>query len=198
MEQLLSIKAVPMRYEMTVTRARLEYQAQQSQIQQERIKGGLEIQNKPARLLINTAAARESMTPTLPQSIKQAAQKGLQAAQDVSAQYALEAKQMMEAKPGQDALGQIFAQRAALPTGEFQLDFIPKVGPEITFEEPDFRMKYQADKLKFDTRVQSGSLEYVPGDISMNITQWPDVVIEYMGKPQYVPPSAAERFEASA
>ena len=198
MEQLLSITSVPMKYEMTVTRARLEYQSQQSQVEQHRIKGGLQIQNKPAKLLINTVDARNSMTPTLPLSIRQSAQKGMQAAQDAAAQYSMEARQMMDAKPGEDALTQIFAQRAAQPTGEFQLDFIPKVGPEIQYQEADFRMQYQADKLQFDIRVSNGNLDYVPGDISMNITQWPDVVIEYMGKPMYVPPSAAERFEASA
>lgn len=198
MEQLLNITNVPMKYEMTVTRARLEYQAQQSQVELDRIKGGLQIHNRPAKLLINTLDARNSMVPTLSLSVKQFAEKGRQAALDAAGQYSMEARQMMDAKPGQDVLTQIAAQRAALPTGEFGLAFIPKVGPEIQYQEPDFRMQYQADKLQFDIRVSNGNVEYVPGEINMNITQWPDVVIEYLGKPLYVPPSVAERFEASA
>lgn len=198
MEQLLSITRVPMKYEMTVTHARLEYESQRSQVEQDRIRGGLQIQNRPAKLLINTLDARNSVTPTLSLSIKQFAEKGMQAAQDATGQYSMEAKQMMDAKPGQDVLTQIAVQRAALPTGEFGLTFIPTVGPEIQYQEADFRMQYQADKLQFDIRVQNGNVEYVPGDISVNITQWPDVMIEYMGKPLYVPPSAMARFEASA
>lgn len=198
MEQLLSITTVPIKYEMSVTHARLEHKAQQSQVEISRIDGSFNIQNKPAKLLINTLDARKSVTPTAFLSIKQAADRGRQASLEATAQYAMEGKQYMEAQLGDDTLGNIIAQRSAPSTGEFQLAFIPTVGPEIQYQEPDFQMQYQADRLQFDVRVSNGNLEYVPGSIDMTVTQWPDVVIEYIGKPMYVPPSSAERFEASA
>lgn len=198
MEQLLSITTIPLKYELSITHARLEHKAQDSQVQITRQEGSFNIKNKPAQLLINTLDARNSMTPTAFLSIEQAAQKGLQAAQNATAQYAMEGKQFIDAMPGDDPLGNIIAQRSAPSTGEFQLAFIPKVGPEIQYKEPDFQMRYQADRLQFDVRVSKGDLEYVPGNIDMNITQWPDVMIEYIGRPVYVPPSSAERFEASA
>lgn len=198
MDQLLSIQSIPIRYELSVTPARIEYNAQKSQVMENRVRGGLHISNKPAKLALNTLEARKSMYPTPFGAVKMAAQKGMQTAQDSAAQCAQEGRQLLEAKPGDDVLGQIIAQRSAPATGDFQLDFIPAVGPDIQYVEPTFEMQYQADKLQFDTRVSNGNVQYVPGDISMNVTQWPDVVIEYMGKPIYVPPSASERFVASA
>ncbi|MEG2350105.1 MAG: DUF6470 family protein [Hungatella sp.] len=198
MEQLLSIQSIPMKFELSVTPARMEYTAKRSEIMQKRIPGGLEIQNDPAKLFINTRSARDSVSPTLASSIRNFAQKGKQSGLDATAQFAMEGRQLLDAKPGDDVLGQIIAQRNAAPIGDFQLGFIPHVGPEIQYQEPNFQMRYQADKLQFDVRVANGNVHYTPGDVSMNITQWPDVVIKYMGRPMYVPPSAVDRFEASA
>ena len=39
-------------------------------------------------------------------------------------------------------------------------------------------------------RKANGNYEFIPGDIEMSITQQPDVLIEYVGGPIYVPPSA--------
>ena len=198
MEQLLSITSVPMRYELAVTSARMEWKSQQSQVMEQRIPGSFRVEHEPAKLHLSTAEARNSYMPATFVSIRQAAQKGLQNVQDVSARYAMEGKQFLDSKPGDDTLGQIWRERSAPATGEFQMGFIPTVGPEIQYQEADFRMQYEADKLQFDVRVESGNLEYIPGNVSINVTQWPDVVIEYMGKPMYVPPSAAVKFEASA
>ena len=46
------------------------------------------------------------------------------------------------------------------------------------------------DKMNFDWRILKGDFEFIPGDIEFNITQYPDVMIEYIGGPIYVPPSA--------
>lgn len=198
MEQLLSIKTVPVKYELSVTHAQLQYTPQKAQVMESRIRGGLQIKNQPARLELSTLEARNSLHPTPLLSVKQAAQRGIKAASDATAKYAMEGKQLLDVRPGSDPLSDIIAQNAAQPTGEFQLTFLPSTGAEIKYVEPDFEMQYQADKLQFDTRISTGNLEYIPGEVSMNITQWPDIVIEYMGKPMYVPPSVAEHFEASA
>ena len=56
-------------------------------------------------------------------------------------------------------------------------------------------MDYQMDKLTFNLRLQNGEVEYIPGSIEIVITQYPDVQIEYMGRPVYVPASAAEKLD---
>lgn len=50
------------------------------------------------------------------------------------------------------------------------------------------------DKLNFDLRVDQGRVEFIPGSIEMTINQYPEVNIEYVGDPIYVPPSAVARF----
>lgn len=92
-------------------------------------------------------------------------------------------------------IDRVLAQRTQLPTGEFQLGFIPSAGAEITYQPGSITMDYQMDRLMFNVKLNNGNVEYIPGSIEIVITQWPDVQIEYMGRPVYVPPSAAERFE---
>ena len=49
--------------------------------------------------------------------------------------------------------------------------------------------------MNFDWQVQKGTFEFIPGDIEISISQMPDVRIEYIGEPLYVPPSAAPGYE---
>ena len=95
-------------------------------------------------------------------------------------------------------LDQVIAQRTQQPTGEFQLGFIPTAGVNITYQPGSITTDYQMDRLMFNVKLNNAAVEYVPGSIEFVITQWPDVQIEYMGRPVYVPPSAAERFDGEA
>lgn len=36
---------------------------------------------------------------------------------------------------------------------------------------------------------------YVPGELNINVEQYPKVEIEYVGEPMYVPPSASPEYE---
>ena len=77
-----------------------------------------------------------------------------------------------------------------MPTGEFTLGFTPSARPEISWSEPNISIQYEMDKLNFEFKLANGNFEFIPGSIEINIKQYPDVVIEYIGKPIYVPPSA--------
>ena len=50
--------------------------------------------------------------------------------------------------------------------------------------EPDYALMEHEENVAF-----------VPGNIELSILQYPDIEIEYVGGPIYVPPSAAEIFE---
>ena len=101
----------------------------------------------------------------------------------------------MKADIGEDVIGQIMQQRTAQPTGEFQLGFIPSAPVDISYEAADLTINYEMDKLNFDLKVANGNFEFIPGNIEMSITQHPDVLIEYVGGPIYVPPSADPNYE---
>ncbi len=193
MEALLRITTIPMEYEMKIQRARLEYSSSKSDLMVNRAKGGLTMENSPIKLYLDTYKASNSVCPTTMESVRQSADKGKSAALEATATYAKESAMLLDPKIP-NALNQIFSQRAQQPTGEFGLQFLPSTGPDIEWSDPDLSMKYQMDKLSFDIKVANGNFEFIPGTIEMSITQMPDVNIEYLGKPLYVPPSAANLF----
>ncbi len=196
MEQLLQITTIPISYELKISDARLERESSSVGLKVSRNRGGLKIQNRPAKLRLDTYDARNSLAPTIKTSITQAAERGYTQALEAAARYAKEGQMYLESQPGQGSqtIGRMIAERSAFPTGEFQMAFLPKGGVNISASQPYFSVQYQMDKLNFDWRINEGSVNFVPGDIEMSITQYPDVRIEYVGDPMYVPPSAGARF----
>lgn len=196
MEQLLKITTVPIQYELKINNARLEYHNSKAELEISKNKGGLSIKSRPVRLELDTFEARNSITPTIARSVEQAAQKGKEAAYNATAQFSQEGQLMLKTKIGEDVIGQIAAQRTQLPTGEFKLGFIPTAPVEINYQPADLTINYQMDKLNFDLKVANGNFEFIPGNIEVTITQHPDILIEYVGGPIYVPPSADPNYEA--
>jgi hypothetical protein len=196
MEPLLRITTVPIKYELTITKARLEYSKSKTELLTTREKGGLEIENRPIKVQLDTYDARNSVCPTTMESVRQSAREGMQAAQEATAAYAEESAMLLDPNIS-NPLGQIISQRSQMPTGEFGLTFLPNIGPDIEWSDPDLSMQYQMDRLSFDFKIANGDFEFIPGDVQLSITQMPDVQIEYIGKPIYVPPSAADFFNHS-
>lgn len=196
MESLIKITTVPLQYELKVHRARLEYSNNKADLNINRDKGGLSIKNRPTKLHLDTYDARNSVCPTTAESVRQSAVKGKNAASEATATYAKEGALLLNPKVS-NPLDQIISQRAQMPTGEFGLKFIPTTGPEIEWSDPDLTMQYQMDKMSFDLKIAKGNFEFIPGNVELSITQMPDVQIEYIGQPIYVPPSASEMFNHS-
>lgn len=195
MDQLIKITTVPIQYELKVNNARLEYSSSKAELEIHKNDGGLSIKSRPVKLHLNSFEARNSVTPTTMRSVSQSAQKGMSAAYSATAQMAQEGNLMLKADIGEEVVTQIAKQRTAQPTGEFEMGFTPKAPVDISYEAPDLTINYEMDKLNFDLKIQNGNFEFIPGNIEMSITQHPDVVIEYVGGPLYVPPSADPNYE---
>ena len=195
MKQLINITTVPIQYELKIQNARLQYKASTAEVEISRNKGGMRIKSRPVKLNIDSFEARNSVVPTTARSVAQTAQQGKASAYEATAQLAQEGQLMLKAKIGEDVLGQIFSNRLQQPTGEFELGFTPSEPVELSYEAGDLIINYQMDKLNFDLKVANGNFEFVPGDIELSITQHPEVRIEYIGGPIYVPPSSDPNFE---
>ncbi|ADL05957.1 DUF6470 family protein [Lacrimispora saccharolytica] len=193
MEPLLRITTVPLKYELKIQKARLEYKRSTAELQMNRQKGEMSIENHPIKVSIDTYNARNSVCPTTMESVRQAASYGKAAAAEATANYAEEGALLLDPRIS-NPLDQIISQRAQMPSGDFGLQFLPNTGPDIEWSEPDLNIKYQMDKLSFELKVAKGDYEFIPGKVELSITQMPDVEIEYIGKPIYVPPSAANFF----
>ena len=195
MKPLIEITTVPIQIEMKTTHAKLEYARGTAEMEVTRDKGGLQIKSRPIRVNIDTFEARNSITPTLARSIEQNAQKGKEAAYTATATFAREGKLMMETKLGEEVITKLAKDAYKENIKDVGLDFLPSVGPEITWDVGEMNIRYEMDKLNFDWKIGGGSFEFTPGDIEFTVTQRPEVLIKYVGGPIYVPPSSDPNYE---
>ncbi len=196
MYPLIEIKTVPIEIEMKVTHAKMEYSRGTAELEISRGDGGLSIKSRPIRLNIDTFEARNSVCPTAMRSVEQYAQQGKQASYEATATYAQQGQLLLDAKIGQELVTQFAAdaQNRNLKTN-VGLEFLPSVGPEISWDPGEMQIRYEMDKLNFDWRVNQPQFEFTPGDIELSVKQQPDVVIKYIGGPLYVPPSADPEYQ---
>ncbi len=192
MYPLIEIKTVPIEIQMKVKNASLEYTRGTAEMEVSRSDtGGLSIKSRPIKLRLDTFEARNSITPTTMRSVEQSAQKGQQAAYQATATYARQGDLFLNAKLGENVAAQIDAQQTNQKTElTGVLDFLPKTGPEIQWEDGDIQIRYEMDKLNFDWKIDKGEFKFTPGDIEISVAQRPDVIIKYIGGPLYVPPSS--------
>ena len=189
MERLIEIKTVPIELEMKVNHARLDYKRSTVDLEISRNQGGLQIRSKPIKVNIDTFEARNSVSPTAMRSIEQAAQRGQQKVYDTTATYARRGDLLLEAKIGEQLISQ-FAMESQQVNTDFAMKWLPTTGPDISWDGGELNIRYEMDKLNFDWRMDNGNVEFIPGNIEFTVTQQPDVIIQYIGGPVYVPPSA--------
>lgn len=195
MRPLIEIQTIPIEIQMKTTNAHLEYARGTAQMEVSRDRRGLQIRSQPIRVNIDTFEARSSIVPTTAQSIQQGAAQGQRAAYEATAVLAQEGRMMMEAKINQDVIPQLAQQKTVDQPAQLGIQFLPEVGPDISWTGGEMSIRYEMDKLNFDWRMNQMQFTFVPGDIELKVTQQPDVVIKYIGGPLYVPPSADPNYE---
>ena len=195
MRPLIEIQTIPIEIQMKTTNAHLEYARGTAQMEVSRDRRGLQIRSQPIRVTIDTFEARSSIVPTPAQSIQQGAAQGQRAAYEATAVLAQEGRMMMEAKIDQDVIPQLAQQKTVDQPAQLGIQFLPEVGPDISWTGGEMSIRYEMDKLNFDWRMNQMQFTFVPGDIEFKVTQQPDVVIKYIGGPLYVPPSADPNYE---
>ena len=196
---LIEITTVPIEIEMKVTDAKLEYARGTADLEISRNDGGLQIKSRPIRLNVDTFEARNSIVPTTATSIAEAAESGKQASYEATAAYARQGKLLLNAKVGEDMIGQIAAQQQSKDVKtNVGIQFLPTVGAELNWDAGDMQIRFEMDKLNFDWRMNHPSFEFTPGDIQFSVTQQPSVQIKYVGGPLYVPPSSDPNYEGEA
>ena len=195
MRPLIEIQTIPIEIQMKTTNAHLEYARGTAQMEVSRDRRGLQIRSQPIRVNIDTFEARSSIVPTTAQSIQQGAAQGQRAAYEATAVLAQEGRMMMEAKSAQDVIPQLAQQKTVDQPAQLGIQFLPEVGPDISWTGGEMSIRYEMDKLNFDWRMNQMQFTFVPGDIEFKVTQQPDVVIKYIGGPLYVPPSADPNYE---
>ncbi len=197
MYPLIEIKTIPIQIQMKIKGASLEYSRGTAEMEISRSEsGGLDIKSRPVRLKLDSFEARNSITPTTVRSVEQAAQQGRQAAYEATSTYTQQGDLLMNAKVSDPVLNQFSQEAVEKPLKrEPVLDFLPKTGVNIQWEDGDMQIRYEMDKLNFDWKIEKGEFKFTPGDIEISVEQQPDVIIKYIGGPLYVPPSSDPNYE---
>jgi len=189
-EPLIEIKTIPMSMEFKINKARYELVSTNATFELTRQKGGLQMQMKPTKLNIDTVEARYSAgIKSAMRSVDDSVQKGIQAAYEATATYAEEGNLMLDINFMDNPIPEI-ALRKFLSDVEFNIGFIPEVGPDISYQAGELSINFEMDKLDFDWNIKRPKINFIPGSIEFIINEYPSVEINYVGTPIYVPPSS--------
>ncbi|MCL1789557.1 MAG: DUF6470 family protein [Oscillospiraceae bacterium] len=194
---LLKITTVPVQIEISVTRASLESPGKQlPRMNVSTSKGGYKMKATPAKLNIDSYQARASVgaggmkTGDL---IRDEAQRSIKIAYQGTARVVENGNSMAKGASPVDIAVQ---NERAGQTIQTIMEFIPKTGPEFSYEQGTLNINYELDDVNFDwENLEAARMTFNPGRVEINVVQLPQVVIEYVGEPIYVPPSANPTYE---
>jgi len=190
MQPLLKIQSVPIEISYTSKRATLKQSYEIPRVNVTRQRGRANIRTELAKVKIDSYETRASAGLKSPKrSIKELAQTGRSDAAQATRTYADDGNAIMDSRaPG--AIAEI-AMSKVLSTSETIMTFIPSVRPEMWMEGGTISFDYSMDQLNFDWDVKARpEMEYVPGELEFTVSQYPQVIIEYVGPIIYTPPSA--------
>lgn len=192
---LLRITNQPIKYQLEVEPAHLE-------IRQDFIPDGevtrepsrLSIQTKNIQVRLDTTEMRASLNQRTSSAFaKEYASRGWQQSLQAIGDAAQFGTAMGQIQDGV-TIAQLVKQRM-LQQPTTYMTFIPAVGPDISWEPAQIHEEYDPGSVRTDWQIMRNTMDYVPGKFEMNILQYPKVTIEYLGEPNYVPPSASPTYE---
>lgn len=195
---LLQITTIPIKIEIKVTNAKFEHSDEYTQpkVNIRTRNGGYVMQAEPLKLNIDTYEARKSLGyghMNDGDMLQQKAQDGFSIAFQGTAKVAAEGNQLARGmSPSEIALN----NARAGATVQTIMEFLPKEGADITFDEGTLNIEYQMGEQDIDWDIHPESpLEFIPGSVEFIVRDRPRVEIEYVGDPIYVPPSANPNYE---
>ncbi len=189
MEQLLSIKHIPIKVEVNVQRAEyrpVENNAGSAPSVQVSAKqgGGLRVQANPYRVDLSENRNYDSYVPSA------------SSAESFSLTYEAIAR-IAEGGTTQGADNSQFAAQKSKSI-EAVLQSLPKgKNNAVSYADGTLSINYQMQGSNTaDLAADMAGFEFVPGSIEFVVTQMPEVDIEYLGEPIYFPRSASPNYEA--
>lgn len=191
MEQLLSIKHIPIKIEVKVTRGELKPKEPEVKAPSVKISkqsnGGVQVAAQPCTIDI-TAPRYDTYTKS-----------PVSSGSDVTLTYDAIAK-MSSGSDDSIALdgdSTKIAARSASSSIEAILNKLPKTkNNSVSYNEGTLSINYSMDNSDGpDIADLSSGFEFIPGSIEFVVSQMPDLEIEYLGDPIYFPRSADPNYK---
>ena len=153
--------------------------------------GGLKVKAEPAKLNVDTYAARSSMGYghyNFGDFNKKEAQKGKSMAREGTAGIVREGNALAKGSTISQLTSQSIRSGAVSQT---TMNFIPNENAVVKVEKGDLDINYDMREVNIDwENIKVVPLEFHRGRVDVHVVQKPSVKIEYTGRPIYVPPSA--------
>ena len=197
--QLIKITSVAMQCKFEIEPARLQMrQAQNPQQQVTVTPSKLTLSSRDIKVRLDTTDLRASLNQRNNATFAAyTAELGKQAA-SAALDDAVQTGNAMQRIDDGVSIAQIIQQKM-LEQPDSVMVFLPAVGPEISWQSGALSTEYQPSSSETDWQIMQNQMEYIPGKFHLNILQYPDVQVEYLAGPNYVPPSAdPEYIETSA
>jgi hypothetical protein len=193
MEQLLSIKQIPIKIEVNVTNA--EFKRKEAATPSVKVtkgsSGGVQVAAQPYKIDISSAQRFDSyqQSPTPSSSVKLTYDGIAKLIGDDAA----------ASLPTSDSSGDVAAKRTSRSI-EAILSKLPKSKTSsVSYNDGTLSINYSMDKSDKSASTEAADLssgfEFIPGIIEFVVSQMPDLEIEYLGDPIYFPRSADPNYE---
>lgn len=192
---VLRMTSTPIKISMTSQKARLESSLPNPQVNMVTTQGRFRMRTKNIKVNIDTFHARESTGMRTARGLmRDSAEAGRQDAIEAMAQYAEIGNQMAQIHKGANLADIMYHQKMVRNTTT-GLKFIPEEGPDISWEPNSLELEYIPGEVQFTPNVDYERSNYIPGELLINVEQYPKLEIEYVGDPIYTPLSANPNYE---
>lgn len=127
---------------------------------------------------------------------KQSAAQAVQASNDATREYVKMGNSLSQIQSG-ITIGDYFKNKNLSQTSiTGQLSIMEISSPEIRMENmAETTFDVSRASVEQNWEIERNKMEFIPGKYQMEITQFPEVKIEYVGGINYVPPSADPEYE---
>lgn len=196
MQNLLNYTITPLRYEVTVERARLDIAQTPMRAQIRQTQGSFNIRQQHVKVQMDSTAQRADLGYKTNEAFsKEAASLGYQAFMEQTAQYSEFGDSIKNIQKGATIPDALYNQMMQRAQGE--LVIVPLSPTDISWIPGSAESTYNPAEVDIQWNVaeQGTELEFVPGSIKFDIVQYPSISFEYVGPPIYVPPSSAPDYE---
>lgn len=193
--QLIRVTSTPIKYEYNVERARLAYTTDLGGFTLQKQGGSLQVHTTHvSHQMDNSAMWRQLDHPGFRDRLAKEKSEATAAASEAIVKYVETGNQMANAHKGA-TIPEIMYQRLMQDKNAGSLMLSKLALPQFNWNPGSVEMSYQPVEQTFDWRTAKASMEFLPGSFSVNILQYPDIQIEYLGGPVYVPPSANPNYD---
>ncbi len=194
---LLRITTTPAQYEYQITRARLEISQKLPEVDRTVRRASLNMSLQAGRLEMDSVRRRSDMgLKGVVDRAEYEGDQGRNAALEATGNYADIGNQLAKISKGANIPDTLWGKSMQHSKGDLVL--MPVSPVNIRYIPASLQMDYQPGQMSANWDVGRAKLDFVPGSFQLNFTQYSSINIEYLGGPNYVPPSADPNFVAEA